>query len=89
MIAFTHKGNIDFLYQWINRVRLSNFAQVGALSFYNTSDLKTIKISIPCLEKEEKIANFLSLIDKKIEVAKKELEKTKEFKKALLQQMFI
>ncbi|MGE4515541.1 MAG: restriction endonuclease subunit S [Arcobacteraceae bacterium] len=50
----------------------------------------SIKIKIPnSLEEQTKIANFLSSIDKKIELVQMELEKTKEFKKALLQQMFV
>ena len=48
-----------------------------------------IKLPFPCLEEQNKIANFLTSIDKKIKNAKKELEKTKAFKKALLQKMFI
>ncbi len=52
-------------------------------------DISNFKINLPCLEEQEKIAKFLSSIDKKIEVTKIELEKTKEFKKALLQQMFV
>ena len=48
-----------------------------------------INISIPSLEEQTKIANFLSSIDKKIDLTTKELNSTKEFKKALLQQMFI
>lgn len=44
---------------------------------------------MPCLEEQNKIANFLSSIDDKIEENQKILEKIKEFKKALLQQMFI
>ena len=53
------------------------------------NELKNIRMFIPSLEEQTKIANFLSSIDKKIEVTKIELEKTKEFKKALLQQMFV
>ncbi len=88
-MAFTPKENIDFIYQWINRVRLSKFAQIGALPSYNASDLKTIKISIPCIAEQTKIANFLSSIDSKCEQVQKQLDSTKEFKKALLQQMFV
>jgi len=44
---------------------------------------------MPCVEEQNKIANFLSSIDTKIEQTQKQLEKTKEFKKALLQQMFV
>jgi len=55
----------------------------------NFNDLASFKVSLPCLKEQEKIANLFSSIDKKIEVTKIELEKTKEFKKALLQQMFV
>ncbi|MGL4671166.1 restriction endonuclease subunit S [Cetobacterium sp.] len=55
----------------------------------NSSDLKLIKINIPSLPEQEKIANFLSSIDRKIELVEEELEKNKEFKKGLLQQMFV
>lgn len=49
-----------------------------------------IKIIIPSsLEEQEKIANFLSSIDNKIENLATELEDLKEFKKGLLQQMFV
>jgi len=53
------------------------------------SILRNATLQLPCIEEQTKIANFLSSIDKKIEVTKIELEKTKEFKKALLQQMFV
>jgi type I restriction enzyme S subunit len=51
--------------------------------------LSKIKISIPVIEEQIKIANFLSTIDVKIEVIKKELNYTEFCKKGLLQQMFV
>ncbi|MCR1815356.1 restriction endonuclease subunit S [Aliarcobacter butzleri] len=59
------------------------------LPIINKTEFSKFKINIPCLEEQNKISNFLSLIDNKIEENQKQLEKSKEFKKSLLQQMFI
>lgn len=48
-----------------------------------------IKLPYPCVEEQTKIANFLSNIDKKIELVDKQIEKSKTYKKGLLQQMFV
>ncbi len=48
-----------------------------------------ILVNTPSVNEQTKIANFLSTIDKKIELTNKQLVTTKEFKKALLQQMFV
>ena len=53
------------------------------------SDLTNITLDVPCLEEQEKIADFLSSMDEAIDYAKKELEAWKQLKKGLLQQMFM
>ena len=55
----------------------------------NSSDLSSIEILIPCLEEQTKIANLLSAIDQKIEVVAQQIEQAKQWKKGLLQQMFV
>jgi type I restriction enzyme S subunit len=56
----------------------------------NSSDLAGIKVGVPKSEEEQiKIASFLSSIDQKIDLANSELDKAKEWKKGLLQQMFV
>ena len=51
-------------------------------------DIENFKIKVPVFEEQEKVANFLTNIDEKIDNMKKELERIKEFKRGLLQQMF-
>ena len=53
------------------------------------SDFLKIQVKLPSLEEQTKIANFLSSIDNKIEQVGKQLDESKQFKKALLQQMFV
>ncbi len=91
MMAYlsNQKTNIMFLKQFLDNIKLSKFVQVGALPSYNSSDLAIIPISLPCLEEQTKIANFLSAIDQKLEVVAQQIEQDKQWKKGLLQQMFV
>ena len=57
-----------------------------SLSYEGFADIKT---AIPCFEEQQKIADFLSAYDEAITCTKQELEKWKELKKGLLQQMFV
>ncbi len=51
--------------------------------------ITNMRISFPCLEEQQKIADFLSAYDEAISYAKQELEHWKQLKKGLLQQMFV
>ena len=53
------------------------------------NEFNNIKINIPSLPEQQKIASFLSAIDKKIELTKSRLENLKTYKKSLLQKMFV
>jgi len=55
----------------------------------NSTDLSNIAISFPTPPEQQKIADFLTAIDRKIYLATEQLDATKQFKKALLQQMFV
>ncbi|HCQ9594598.1 restriction endonuclease subunit S [Acinetobacter baumannii] len=53
------------------------------------TNIGKVEIKVPCLEEQTKIANFLSAIDQKIEVVAQQIEQAKQWKKGLLQQMFV
>lgn len=53
------------------------------------SEFLKLKWTLPCLEEQTKIANFLSAIEKKIDLTHQQIEHTKTYKKGLLQQMFV
>ncbi|MEY3996344.1 MAG: hypothetical protein RL344_687 [Pseudomonadota bacterium] len=50
---------------------------------------ETMPINLPCLTEQTKIANFLSAIDEKINHTATQIEKTRAWKKGLLQKMFV
>ncbi|EOU1218115.1 restriction endonuclease subunit S [Clostridium perfringens] len=61
----------------------------GGQGNLSASILKELNFDFPCLEEQTKIANFLSNIDNIIEKESKKLEELKQWKKGLLQQMFV
>ena len=92
-----NNDNVNFLEQFFESGKIEksiqDIAQEGArnhgLLNINIGDFFDIAIKLPCLEEQQKIADFLSAIDTKIEKISDELENLKEFKKGLLQQMFV
>ena len=78
-----------FLYFSLVHKDIRSFINGTSRSKLNKSSMLNIIILLPALEEQEKIADFLSSIDSKIENIEKELEGLKEFKKGLLQQMFV
>jgi type I restriction enzyme S subunit len=83
--------NRFLLYQLVfNKKQFLKFQTGSALKQLPKKYLKKIKIFLPpTLAEQEKIAEFLSSIDKKIELEENRLEKIKEYKKGLLQKMFV
>lgn len=55
----------------------------------NSQEYSTFQVKAPCLEEQDKIANFLSKIDSIVEKEKEKLEEMRTWKKGLLQQMFV
>jgi len=77
-----------FLQRIINRIEAQYFYGSG-LKHLDKKGFSKYKLYLPTLKEQKKIADFLSAIDNKIDTTSTQIDKTKEFKKGLLQQMFV
>ncbi|WP_180110662.1 MULTISPECIES: restriction endonuclease subunit S [unclassified Acinetobacter] len=69
---------------------IASKATGGTVKGIKGSTLHNLEIYMPINIKEQtKIANFLTSIDQKIEVVAQQIEQAKQWKKGLLQQMFV
>jgi len=88
-----NKLNNQYLYFYfqslVGRNMIHKHTRVGTRPGLNIEDVEKFSILLPSLLEQAKIANFLSSIDNKIEQVGKQLDESKQFKKALLQQMFV
>ena len=61
----------------------------GGREGLNFESIKLFKIPLPSVKEQQKIAQFLQSLDKKIDAVNDQIKQTKLFKKGLLQQMFV
>lgn len=74
------------IFQQINWKKHNEASGVPSLS---KNTIEKLKVIIPSIEEQQKIAEFLAAIDKKIEAVSQQITKTQSFKKGLIQQMFV
>ena len=70
------------------KLRLSIFAQVGALPSFNGSDVEDIKVMIPEESEQKMIGDMFEKLDDIIALHQRKLDLLKEQKKGYLQKMF-
>ena len=82
-------ANLYFIYTLLNNIDFTKYITGSTIPHIYFKDYSKEKIKIPCIKEQTKIANFLSAIDKKIELVHTQIENTQQFKKGLLQQLFV
>jgi type I restriction enzyme S subunit len=71
------------------KTTLAKYAQGITIVHLYFSHLKKIKILVPKLEEQDIIASYLSALDTKIDALQQKIEISVDFKKGLLQKMFV
>lgn len=86
----------NYVPTFINKVLKTNLARneitskAGGSTRYNVGQdiLNEVRIIIPNMQEQEKIADFLSSVDKKISITEEKLDLFKEYKKGIMQKIF-
>jgi type I restriction enzyme, S subunit len=96
LLKFNNKKDIDngFVIGHLNSKRYQHYIKTIARGNANQSnitveDLLQFKISVPSLNEQNKISRFLAAIDDRLNYTSTQLEQAKQFKKGLLQQLFV
>lgn len=85
LIPANENVNIMFVFEVMKTIKFP----LAEHKRYWISEYQNEKISYPHKDEQQKIANFLSSIDKSIESIGKQIEASKEWKQGLLQKMFV
>jgi type I restriction enzyme S subunit len=84
---------LEYLYQALQTKKFKDYIvsipSASAQPNISNKDISEYFIDIPSLPEQTKIANFLSSIDQKIAHTQTQIEKAEQWKKGLLQQLFV
>lgn len=88
------KGRVNlldtkFLFFSVVHKNIIGFVSGGTRSKLTKSEMLKIPLGLPCLMEQKRISEFLSSIDNQIELLETQIDKSKTWKKGLLQKMFV
>jgi type I restriction enzyme, S subunit len=85
----SHSSEFIYYLMCINTNLLKEHCGKGTMEMLNKEVFSNISFNLPTLPEQTKIANLLTLQDKKISLHQQKLSLLNQYKKGLLQQMFV
>ena len=79
---------LSYLLNYKKRLEIAKYAQGDSIVHLYADKIRNINVYLPSYMEQEKIANLLSLLDKKIELQKRRIEALKIYKKGLISHIF-
>lgn len=83
--------NQDYIYHYLKNYKrfIYKYIETGTQGNLNSKIIKNIKIKLPNLEDQKYYSNLFNIIDYRMDMLNNKIKKYKNFKKYLLQNMFI
>ena len=80
---------ISYILNYVYRQRIAKYAQGCTIIHLHYKDIKNFKLSLPPIEKQEKIVNTLNSMQEKIDCEKQNLRLLNDLRSFLLSKLFI
>lgn len=89
-LLFPKDNNVlSFLYYLLETIDFNKYKTGSTIPHIYFKDYSLENVVIPSVKEQQKIADFLNAIDNKINAVAQQIEKTEQWKKGLLQKMFV
>lgn len=81
-------SDTEFLAQRLEYLNLNKLSESSAQPGLSVAKLLRVKLSIPSLPEQQKIADFLSAVDKRLQLLKDKKTRLEEYKRGVMQRIF-
>lgn len=88
LIPAKEKLSHEYLYQFLLKEELHRIADTSTIPQINNKHIEPLKISLPSIQEQQKIASFLSAVDQKISLLTKKHDLLVQYKKGVMQKIF-
>lgn len=89
IISANDGNNLYFIYSLLNRINFEKYISGSTIPHIYFKDYSKEKVKVPTIQEQTKIAQFLTDLDTKIDGLQSKVDELIEYKKGLLQKMFV